>query len=382
MIPVYLGFADVLQTILSAIFDNVLGPVLKESFRLIFDLLANELSGMFKEIFFDALVCLLKVVRILNQFFDVFAGISNVMVDTGSGTQSMSFMQYLFRQSSIGTLLAYLTMIGGVLAFVFAMMATAKTISDSTLYDVEKPIGKVVTNGIRSALSFMLVPIMCIFLLHMTVALTQAVLTSFKDAAGVNSSMRMDDTIFLTVAQPAAKDSETFANVYQNASAAYVNKEQILKDFDLAKMDFMVGGTAAVLTIILMLGATLAFIRQCMDLLMLYLVSPFFSATIALDGGAKFRKWRELFVAKFLIGFGTIFSIELFLMLMPLFTSGAILFSEDVTMNNIIKLFFIMGGAWSVFKGNTLVLSILSPDAARSITESMGKITWLASRAR
>lgn len=382
MLPVYLDFAETLGAVLQAVFENVLKPVLVESSKMIFSLLGNELSDMFKEILFDILVILLKLVRVLNTFFDVFAGLSNVMVDTEGGTQKMSFLQYLFRQSSIGTVLAYLTMIGGVLAFVFAIMATAKTISDSALYDVEKPIGKVLTNGIRSAVSFMLVPVMCMFLLHMTVSLTEAVTVSFKEAAGISSNLKMDDIIFLAVAQPAAKDETKFEESYQDATATYIQKEQVQKDFDLAKIDYIVGCTAAIFIIVLMLGATLAFIRQCMDLVMLYLVSPFFSATIALDGGAKFGKWRELFIAKFLIGFGTIFSIELFLMLMPLFTSGRILFSEDMTMNNVIKLFFIMGGAWSVFKGNSLILSILSPDAARSITESMGKITWLTSRIR
>lgn len=292
----------------------------------------------------------------------------------------MTFLQYLFRQSTIGTMLAYMTMIAGTLAFLFAIMATAKNISDSVLGDEVNPIGKVLTNGIKSAVTFMLVPIMCTFLLHLTVSLTDAVMDSLQRASGIEAEMKMDDAIFLAVAQPAAKSSSTFENIYRKTSYTYVNRDEILKNFDIGKIDYLVGYTAAILTIILMLGATLTFIRQCVDLLMLYLVSPFFSATIALDGGAKFKKWRELFVAKFFVGFGTIFSIQLFLMLMPFYTSDMLIFSQDVTMNNCIKLFFILGGAWSIFKGKTLIMEILSPDAARSANESMALVTWLISR--
>lgn len=385
MTPVYLGFFEMLGEILRMVFDGVLKPVLLEVSKVIFELLGGLIFDMFKEVLFDGLVVLLKMVRALSMFFDVFSGLANVMVDdvsngVVSGTQEMTFLQYLFRQSTIGTVLAYMTMIAGTLAFLFAIMATAKNISDSVLTDEVRPIEKVLMNGVKSAVTFMLVPIMCTFLLHLTVSLTDAVMDSLQRASGIESEMKMDDAIFLAVAQPAAKNSSTFENVYRKTSYTYVNRDEILKNFDIGKIDYIVGYTATILTIILMLGATLTFIRQCVDLLMLYLVSPFFSATIALDGGAKFKKWRELFIAKFFVGFGTIFSIQLFLMLMPFYTSDLLVFSQDVTMNNCIKLFFILGGAWSIFKGKTLIMEILSPDASRSANESMAMITWLVSR--
>ena len=86
------------------------------------------------------------------------------------------------------------------------------------------------------------------------------------------------------------------------------------------------------------------------------------------------------FIGKFFMGFGTIFEINLFLLLIPFFTSNAILFSEDAVINNCVKLFFIIGGAFAVFKGNTLILQVLAPEAANSAGESMGMMTALAAR--
>lgn len=387
MTTVYLGFFDMLAAILKAVFVDILGPVLKETARMIFELLGGVIFDMLKEVLLDGLTIILKTVRALSMFFEVFAGISNVMVVTSNDVtkfninmdlERMTFLEFLFQKTTISTAFGYLTILAAALAFIFAICANVKSISDSVLENEFRPISKVLINGLKSMMTFVTVPILCLVLLQLVSGLTVSVVQSFQEANGFQEDLKMDDAIFIAVSEPAAKNKSVFETRYKK-SYAYIDTDRVVKDFDIGKIDYVVGYTAGILIIFLMLGATLTFIRQCVDLLLLYLVSPFFSATIALDGGSRFKKWREMFIAKFFMGFGSIFEINLFLMLIPFYTGNRILFSEDPSLNNCIKLFFIIGGAFAVFKGNSLILQVLSPAMADSANESMGKMAaWTA----
>ena len=116
-------------------------------------------------------------------------------------------------------------------------------------------------------------------------------------------------------------------------------------------------------------GAAMMFIRRLFDLLLLYLISPFFVATIPLDDGATFAKWRELFVAKFFSGFGVIFSMRYYLLLVPVIAGKELCLYKPtlpggVMINNVLKLFMILGGAWAVYKSQSLIMQIMNQEAA------------------
>jgi hypothetical protein len=88
--------------------------------------------------------------------------------------------------------------------------------------------------------------------------------------------------------------------------------------------------------------------------LILYLVSPVFSATIALDGGTRFAKWRNQFIGKFFGAFGSVFAMRLYLMMIP-FYQGHIIYSKDTSLNSFISILMILAGAWAVYKGQNLI---------------------------
>ena len=142
MTPVYLGFFEVLASILKAVFVDVLGPILKETAQLIFELLGGVIFDMLKEVLLDGLTILLKMIRALSMFFEVFAGISNVMVVTSADAtkfniqtdlERMTFLEFLFQKTTISVAFGYLTMFAAILAFIFAIVANVKSISDSVL---------------------------------------------------------------------------------------------------------------------------------------------------------------------------------------------------------------------------------------------------------
>ncbi len=105
---------------------------------------------------------------------------------------------------------------------------------------------------------------------------------------------------------------------YLNGEKDYLNFRHSGSDFSVAKIDYLLGFGAGIFTVIMLVGVLIQFIRRMLELVMLYLVAPFFVATIPLDRGDIYKRWREMFIAKFLAGFGIIYALKLFMLLLPL----------------------------------------------------------------
>jgi len=76
-------------------------------------------------------------------------------------------------------------------------------------------------------------------------------------------------------------------------------------------------------------------------------------------------------VAKFFSGFGVIFSMRYYLLLVPSIAGDNLcLYDKNLpnalTINTVLKLFLIIGGAWAVYKSQSLILQILNKDAAQA----------------
>ena len=189
----------------------------------------------------------------------------------------------------------------------------------------------------------------------------------------------MGTIIFLTgsldagrtdLAEPSFTDS--VRNKYYTGRVSYTDMKQVKKDFDPAKFQIAICAVCTLLMIVILICGIFLFIQRIFDVLLLYIVSPLFVSTMPFDDGASFGKWRDMFVAKLLSGFGVIFTMKLYLMLVPTVAGSRLLMFDDKTLegyafiNAMLKLFVVIGGAWAAFKSQHLILTILHPEAARA----------------
>ena len=110
------------------------------------------------------------------------------------------------------------------------------------------------------------------------------------------------------------------------------------------------------------------FVQRVFEICLLYLASPYFVCMIPLDDGEKFSRWREMFVGKCFTGFGSVVGMRLFLMICPIIMGNNITFGNEASpeMTYMIKLFFIAGGAWAVYKSGPMITSLISSQAGSS----------------
>jgi len=242
----------------------------------------------------------------------------------------------------------------------------------------------------KAAVTFLLIPFLCIFLLQVSSLVTNQAISAFDAAQGGNTSM--GTIVFLSAGLDADKATTSRRNAitglmegsgsgrnpsftddvrrpYLEGTKDYRDLLKVKKDFHAANFNFVVGFASGIVLLLVLAGAAVIFIRRLFELLLLYLVSPFFVSTIPLDDGAVFAKWRELFVAKFFSGFGVIFSMRYYLMLVPSIAGSRLcLYSMNlpnaVMINNVLKMFMIIGGAWAVYKSQHLLMQIFNQEAA------------------
>ncbi|MGN0678824.1 MAG: Mbov_0396 family ICE element transmembrane protein [Oscillospiraceae bacterium] len=116
--------------------------------------------------------------------------------------------------------------------------------------------------------------------------------------------------------------------------------------------------------IIIMLCSMFVFIRKIIELIILYVTSPIFVSTMPLDGGAIFKRWRDMFIGKLFSGFGIVISMKLVMIFVPIIMGSTVKFSNVSALDVTIKMIFIMGSLFAAWKSNTTVLEVINPEIA------------------
>lgn len=381
MMYVSLSFVSVLQDVLGGVFDTVLAPVLRDVANILINtagaLIQDILSGVLLKIW----VVLLKLIAFLEAIFNVFSGISPVKV-TGV-SRKLTLLEYFFRLPEIQRAFLVITAVAVFTAFITTLIAVGKSISDMT-FENKSPISTVLKQGIKAVVTFMIIPVCCLFMLHMV---TQITVIMHSTMAGQTANTSMSDVMFISVAQDAAKNNA--AKTAFASDQKYENVDEVEKNFDIKKFNYVLAYASTALVALLMLCSILQFIQRIFMILLLYLVSPFFVAYMPLDGGNKFREWREMFVAQMISAFGPIICMKLYFMVVPYLVGSSIQYGDfNGYTQTCMKLFIVIGGAFAVYKSRLLLISIVNPAAAGAMAESgiigsfiSGKIMGAASRA-
>lgn len=389
---VYLDFLGIIQDIFKKIFDAVLAPVLKKVFTAIFTIIIRFIKEALSEFFLELLGSLLRIVDYIAQAFDILAGTSEVSYKG----QDTTILEAFFSMPSINKAFYLLTAVAAVLALALTTLAVMKSMSDMVL-DNKHPVSAALSQGFKAFLAILLIPLLCTCILKFgTIILVQTSISlsgkeeteveyphDFSDSKDFEvKGTTPGDLIFVSIAGQNIKYPEDvqpdqkaeyrrlvlkWYMTHSGGKAAEVRKyyqmEQVKKDFEITEINYFIGFIAGGAMLIVMLSASLYFVQRILELLMLYMVSPFFAATMPMDDGASFKKWKDMFIAKFFAGFGVIVSLKIYLMVLPLVAAGRIKFMDDFYMDNIIQMTLVLGGAWAVFKGQNMILMILCPEA-------------------
>lgn len=136
---------------------------------------------------------------------------------------------------------------------------------------------------------------------------------------------------------------------------------------DLDSFNFLTAYLVVIVMIVALVFCMLGLVKRVFDIVMLFITLPLISATIPLDDGARFKSWRDTVVSKVVLAYGAVLSVNVFLLIMPLING---LQFEDLGWNgfleNLFKIFLMMGGALSINGGQLLLSRLMGTSAEES----------------
>lgn len=112
----------------------------------------------------------------------------------------------------------------------------------------------------------------------------------------------------------------------------------------------LIAGVALAIALVV---AVLNLAKRVYEIIFMYFVMPMSMSTLPLDDGARFKTWRETFITKIVIAYGTVFSVNIFVLLLPLITRMRI---DEISGfgNSMFLIFMIVGGAMVILAGQAL----------------------------
>ena len=110
---------------------------------------------------------------------------------------------------------------------------------------------------------------------------------------------------------------------------------------------------ASIGLMIAMVVAIINLAKRVYEIVLLYIVLPVSMSTIAIDDGARFKIWRETFITKIVLAYGTVFSVNIFILILPFISKMKIPGVSNFA-NSMFLIFMIIGGALVIPAGQTL----------------------------
>lgn len=143
---------------------------------------------------------------------------------------------------------------------------------------------------------------------------------------------------------------------------------------ELSDFDFIISWLASICMIVPIAMMLMMFVDRAISIVLLYVAAPFSISSSVLDDGQRAKLWRDQILVKFITGYGALIGLNIYLLVVSLVMQGDVqFFSEADTqalpivsnafLNNILKIFVIIGGAFSLQKIMAVVGNLVAAGA-------------------
>lgn len=307
-------------------------------------------------IFFQQLCLLLFLwlLKLVDGLMEIFSAISGITDVTYKG-EKVNIIEFLASDSTVNTIFWCIFILAIGLTCIFTIAALIKNMINSQR-NVSTIVGKffLALLGTMAMLTVLfliilisnslLVLVSQIFQIGNTTKLSSAL---FNACAGdwINGySVSEFDISRLGVKEIFGDYTTGFVFPDKWKYNGMVNPDKFLY------LPSLISGVALAIALVV---AVLNLAKRVYEIIFMYFVMPMSMSTLPLDDGARFKTWRETFITKIVIAYGTVFSVNIFVLLLPFITRMRI---DEISGfgNSMFLIFMIVGGAMVIPAGQAL----------------------------
>ena len=297
---------------------------------------------------------LLKALDGIMELFSALTGITNIRYQG----QEINLVEFLVGDSTVGKVFWCVFILAIGLSCMFAIIALIKNMIANNR-NISSIVGKFFL-ALLGTLAMLVVVILGILI-------SNSLLSLIADIFKINTSIKLSETLF-EVCVGEWLNGYTIAEI----DFSTVTVRDILGEYDSNtvfgvfpmtwKMNGMINPNSfmyfpAILVIVCLgfavVKATLKLVRRIYELVFMYVTMPMFLSTLPLDDGVRFKAWRESFLTKIVLTYGTVFSVSLFAIILPMIGSMRIDGISE-TGNMLFRIFMMIGGGITIPVGQAL----------------------------
>lgn len=376
--PIISWLGDFLESMFSWILDEIIVPFIKPIFNLVWNTIIVNIRDLFYTPVYYMYTKVLNLIDQLQNGFDILIGLKDITYTDSLGvTQQTTLLNYMMYNDTIRNVLVGITFIALALSLMFAIYSVIRSTLD---FDLEgrRPVGKVLKATAKTMMAFLFVPLVTWVGLNLSSILLKQTSTAImggQDASigrwilAISSMEAVREDSWEELMEdskevPIYDENGVLNEPYDELISGKVGYGPFIIFVHPSKVDYLIGYGSAIFAAIMMIICFFTFVRRIFDIILLYITSPYFSATIVLDDGEKFKRWRETFIAKTVMGFGSAIGMRIYLMIVPIVMSPNLRMFDSVAGSMggeyVVRIIFLLGGMYAVHKSSSLITSIIS----------------------
>ena len=310
-------------------------------------------------IFFQELIMqvFLWILRAIDGIMELFSALSGITKINYKGEQ-INLVEFLVGDSTISKVFWCVFILAIGLGCMFAIIALVKNMIANN-----RNISTIVGKFFLAMLGTLVMLIVVI----LGIIISNSLLVLISEIFNIDTSVRLSETLFNICVGD-------WLNGYSVAEIDFntITVRDILGEYDPNtvfgvfptswKMNGMVNPNTFMYfpALLMVFGVGFALIKaiaklvkRVYELIFMYVTMPMFMSTLPLDDGARFRTWRETFVTKVVLTYGTVFSVSIFALILPMISSMQIDGISEFG-NKLFQIFMLIGGTIMIPTGQAL----------------------------
>lgn len=317
-------------------------------------------------IFFQELVLLIVtwLLKLIDGIMDIFGALSGIIKVDYHG-QKVNLLEFILADSNVNNVFWCVCILAVGLTCIFAIAGLIKNMVKNQ---------STVTGIVGKFFMALLGTIAMLAVLVLIILISNAVLILVSEVFQVSNTSKLSSAVF----NACVADWRNGYSIREFNTDLSVR--EIFGDYDTTllgvwptswKGNGMVDPNtfmylpAIIATVALSIAFIVAVVnlsKRVFEIVFLYLTMPFAMSTLPLDDGQRFKSWRETFLTKVVLAYGTVFSVNIFVLLLPLITSVRVQGASGFA-NAMLLIFMLIGGAVVIPAGQALFARIFGqPD--------------------
>ena len=291
--------------------------------------------------------------------------------------EESDFLTYLIFSDEVSFAFKVSALLATILLVLFTVFMIIRSITKDK---AEGTASQIAVKSFKTLLMFFFVPVVMIAFMTIGNAFVKALY-----AATVQGSASPGAFLFSSLAEDGGM-STAIAERFRVGELDYYNTSVVSSNMILSDFPFIFSYLAGGVVLFGIGSAMLVFVDRVISLVILYIAAPISISSSVLDDGARFKLWRDQFLAKFIMGYGMILGINIYALICGLAMSPDLVFfpggDNAKFLNLLMRLLIIGGGALSLQKAMALVGNLVSAGAGsnelRDNALSMGSLARMA----